>query len=69
MTATLRRFNNSVSAVARRYAAAPSDGGSLIVWLELAPQDPKVIGAIWTSLVNGNAALDWGPGLRKGSPA
>ena len=52
---TIRIYNNSVSAVARSYAVAPTDGGNLVVWLELAPQHPKVIGAIWASLVNGNA--------------
>jgi hypothetical protein len=52
---TIRIHNNSVSAVARSYAVAPTDGGNLIIWLELAPQHPKVIGAIWASLVNGNA--------------
>ena len=51
----IRIYNNSVSAVARSYAAAPTDDSNLIVWLELAPQHPKVIGAIWASLVNGNA--------------
>ncbi|MBM3272529.1 hypothetical protein FJY94_04605 [Candidatus Kaiserbacteria bacterium] len=52
---TIRIYNNSVSAMARSYAVAPTDDNNLIVWLELAPQHPKVIGAIWASLVNGNA--------------
>jgi hypothetical protein len=62
--ATIRIYNNSVSAVVRSYAVAPTDKGNVIVWLELAPQHPKVIGAIWASLVNGtNEQL----GLRDGA--
>lgn len=49
-----RITNNSVSAVVRSYAIAPLAEGNTIVWLELAPQHPKVIGAIWASLVNGS---------------
>lgn len=48
-----RIYNNSVSAVVRSYAVAPTDDANVVVWLELAPQHPKVIGAIWASLVNG----------------
>ena len=50
---SIRITNNSVSAVVRSYALAPLEEGNVIVWLELAPQHPKVIGAIWASLVNG----------------
>lgn len=50
---SIRITNNSVSAVVRSFAIAPLDEGDIIVWLELAPQHPKVIGAIWASLVNG----------------
>ncbi|MCC6192489.1 MAG: hypothetical protein IT318_25970 [Anaerolineales bacterium] len=50
---SIRITNNSVSAVVRSFALAPLDQGDTIVWLELAPQHPKVIGAIWASLVNG----------------
>jgi hypothetical protein len=50
---SIRITNNSVSAVVRSFAIAPLDEGETIVWLELVPQHPKVIGAIWASLVNG----------------
>src|SRR6185503_594513 len=50
---SIRIMNNSVSALVRSFALAPLDGGNIIGWLELAPQHPKVIGAIWASLVNG----------------
>jgi hypothetical protein len=50
---SIRITNNSVSAVVRSFALAPLEDGNVIVWLELAPQHPKVIGAIWASLVNG----------------
>jgi hypothetical protein len=67
---TIRIYNNSVSAVVRSYAVAPTDKAcpartcgagtgeqsrraNLVVWLELAPQHPKVISAIWASLING----------------
>lgn len=49
----IRIFNNSVSAVVRSFAVAQGDKANILVWLELAPQHPKVIGAIWASLVNG----------------
>lgn len=50
----IRIMNNSVSVVVRSFALAPQDGEPpIIVWLELAPQHPKVVGAIWASLVNG----------------
>ncbi len=48
----IRIHNNSVGAVARSFALAPIDGNNVVVWLELAPQHPKVLGAIWASLVN-----------------
>ncbi len=51
---SIRITNNSVSAVVRSYGIAPLTEGNTLVWLELAPQHPKVIGAIWASLVNGS---------------
>ena len=54
---SIRITNNSVSAVVRSYAIAPLEEGDTIVWLELAPQHPKVIGAIWASLVNGSREI------------
>jgi hypothetical protein len=54
---SIRITNNSASAVVRSYAIAPLDDGDTIVWLELAPQHPKVIGAIWASLVNGSREI------------
>lgn len=47
----IRIENESASAFVRGYAHT-EDG--LIVWLELAPQHPKVTGAIWATLVNGH---------------
>ncbi len=47
MTISIR--NDSVSAVVRGYAL---DSNHTIVWLELAPQHPKTIGAIWADMVN-----------------
>jgi hypothetical protein len=49
----MRLSNNSVSAVIRSFAVAPVDGETIVVWLEIAPQHPKVVGAVWASLVNG----------------
>jgi hypothetical protein len=46
MTITIR--NDSVAAVVRGYIV---DSRNTIVWLELAPQHPKTIGAIWADLV------------------
>ena len=45
---TIRIRNDSTSAVVRGYAV---DSHNTIVWLELAPQHPKTIGAIWADLV------------------
>ena len=45
---TIRIRNDSTSAVVRGYAV---DSHKTIVWLELAPQHPKTIGAIWADLV------------------
>ncbi len=42
---TIRITNESISAVVRSYALAPLEGGNVVVWLELAPQHPKVVGA------------------------
>lgn len=49
----MRISNNSVSVVIRSFALAPIEGQNLVIWLEIAPQHPKVVGAIWASLVNG----------------
>ena len=46
----IRISNHSAGAVARSYALTPNN---LVVWLELAPQHPKIVGAIWASLVDG----------------
>ncbi len=54
----MRIFNKSVSAVARSFAAVPQgpDGDEdtiyTLIWLDLAPQHPGVIKAIWATLVN-----------------
>jgi len=52
----MRISNNSVSAAIRSFALTEQDGDAerVIVWLEIAPQHPKVVGAIWASLVNGS---------------
>src|SRR5512146_2982386 len=44
----IRIRNDSTSAVVRGYAL---DSRGTIIWLELAPQHPKAIGAIWADLV------------------
>ena len=48
----MRIFNKSVSAVARSCAVAPINGESVVVWLDLAPQHPAILKAIWATLVN-----------------
>jgi hypothetical protein len=48
---TIQISNESASAFVRGYAHT-EDG--LLVWLEMAPHHPKVVGAIWASLVNGH---------------
>jgi len=45
---TIRIRNDSTSAVVRGYAL---DSRNTVIWLELAPQHPKAIGAIWADLV------------------
>jgi hypothetical protein len=45
---TIRIRNDSTSAIVRGYAL---DSRNTIIWLELAPQHPKTIGAIWADLV------------------
>ncbi len=45
--------NESAQVYLRSYAHT-EDG--LLVWLEIAPQHPKLTGAIWASLVNGHRA-------------
>lgn len=53
---TIRIFNDSVSLVLRSYACAELDGQKMVVWLEIAPQHPKAVGAIWAGLVNNTNA-------------
>ena len=54
----MRIGNNSTSVVVRSFALAQNDKGeNVIVWLEIAPQHPKQVGAIWASLVNGTKEL------------
>jgi hypothetical protein len=45
---TIRIRNDSTSAVVRDYAV---DSHHTVIWLEMAPQHPKIIGAIWADLV------------------
>lgn len=45
---TIRIANDSASVVARGYAV---DHQGQVIWLELAPQHPKSLGAIWADLV------------------
>ncbi len=52
----MRISNDSVSAVIRSFAVAPLGGNNTVVWLEIAPQHPKVVGAIWATLVNNTSA-------------
>lgn len=47
---TIHISNSSASVTVRSYAHT-EDG--LVVWLELAPQHPKLMGAIWADLVTG----------------
>jgi hypothetical protein len=54
---SIRIANNSVSAVVYGYGLADFDGERTVIFLDLAPQHPKVLGAIWASLVNG--AREW----------
>src|SRR5688572_23928014 len=49
---SLRISNNSVSAVITSCAIGTFAGEQVIVYLDLAPQHPKTVGAIWASLVN-----------------
>lgn len=49
----IRIANNSVSVVVYSYGVAEIEGEAIVVYLELAPQHPKAVGAIWASLVNG----------------
>ena len=58
----MRLSNSSTSAVLRSFAVAaltPDDGvklpANVLVWVEFAPQHPKVVGALWASLVGGSA--------------
>ena len=54
---SIRIANKSVSAVVYGYGIAEIENEATVVYLDLAPQHPKVIGAIWASLVNG--AREW----------
>lgn len=58
----MRLSNSSTSAVVRSFAVAaltPDDGvkqpANVLIWVEFAPQHPKVVGALWASLVGGSA--------------
>ncbi len=54
----MRIGNNSTSVVVRSFGLAQNDKReNIIVWLEIAPQHPKQVGAIWASLVNGAKEL------------
>lgn len=53
----IRIANNSVSVVVSGYAAADIAGEPTVVYLDIAPQHPKSVGAIWASLVSG--AKEW----------
>jgi hypothetical protein len=48
---TITISNDSASVFARGYAHTEN---GLIAWLEIAPQHPKLTGAIWASLVSGH---------------
>ena len=50
---TITISNESASVFARGYAHTEN---GLIVWLEIAPQHPKLTGVIWATLVNGHRA-------------
>jgi len=50
---SIRIANSSVSVVVSGYGIADFDGEATVIYLDIAPQHPKVIGAIWASLVNG----------------
>ena len=50
----MRIGNTSVSVVIRSYGIAERDGDKVVDWLEIAPQHPKSVQAIWASLVNGS---------------
>jgi hypothetical protein len=53
---SIRISNGQTSALVRSYALAELDEqGLTVVWLEIAPQHPKVLGAIWASLVTNSA--------------
>jgi len=41
---TIRIWNDSITAVVRGYAV---DSYHTVIWLEMAPQHPKTISAIW----------------------
>ena len=45
---TLHIRNGSISAVVCGYAV---DSANTLIWLEMAPQHPKLVGAIWADLV------------------
>ena len=50
----MRCGNSSVSVVIRSFGLAEREGRKVVVWLEIAPQHPKQVQAIWASLVNGS---------------
>lgn len=51
---SIRIANNSVSAVVSGYGIAEIEKEAIVIYLDLAPQHPKVVGAIWASLVDGS---------------
>ena len=56
---TITISNDSASVFARGYAHTEercTGEASVIVWLEIAPQHPKLTGAIYTTVVNSHRA-------------
>jgi hypothetical protein len=53
----IRIANNSVSVIVSGYAIADIGGEPTVMYLDIAPQHPKSVGAIWASLVSG--AKEW----------
>jgi hypothetical protein len=54
---TITISNDSASVFARGYAHTEerrTGEASVIVWLEIPPQHPKLTGAIWATLINGH---------------
>lgn len=49
----IRIANSSVSVVVSGYGVAEIRGEPVVVYLDIAPQHPKAMGAIWANLVSG----------------